>query len=139
MRIINSIILFVLHSVQYIVKGVKSTASALVYVAMWSCIFVYKGFNGLYRVFAYIGSIFGGGLGKVSDKVVGYQKKMEERQRQEEERKKRRIEEAKKKEERARQADAARQEALKMIRERNTKKWLRTLKVVKLKVGKIAY
>lgn len=129
MRIINSIILFVLHSIQYIVKGVKVTASTFVFVAMWSCIFVYKGFNGIYQVFAYIGSIFGGGLGKVSDKVVGYQKKMEERQRQEEEeRKKRRVEEAKKKEERARQADAARQEALKMIRERNTKKMVEDAK-----------
>lgn len=123
MRIINSIILFVLHSFQYIVKGVKATASAFVFVAMWSCIFVYKGFNGIYRFFAYIGSFFGGGLGKVGDKVAGYQKKMEERQRhEEEERKKRRVAEAKKKEERARQADAARQEALKVIRERNTKK-----------------
>lgn len=129
MRIINSIILFVLHSIQYIVKGVKVTASTFVFVAMWSCIFVYKGFSGIYQVFAYIGSIFGGGLGKVSDKVVGYQKKMEERQRQEEEeRKKRRVEEAKKKEERARQADAARQEALKMIRERNTKKMVEDAK-----------
>ena len=123
MRIVNSIILFVLHAIQYIAKGIEVTVNGIVFVAMWSCIFVYKGFNGIYRVFSHIGAFFGGGLGKVGDKVVGYQKKMEERQRQEEEdRKQRRMEEAKKKEERAKQLDAARQEALRTLREHNNKK-----------------
>lgn len=123
MRIINSIILFILHSIQYTIKGFKVTFSSTKYVLLLACIFVYKGFRGIYQIITFPFNKIGVVLGKVNANVVNYQKKVEEKQRkEEEERKQRRAEEAKKKAERARQAELARQEALKMIKERNAKK-----------------
>ena len=122
MRMINSLILMILNSVQYIISGFTVTFEGLSYVVLLSCVFVYKGFKGLFSIivspFKKCSKFFGG----LNEKIKNYQKKVEEKQRLEaEERDRKRAEDAKKREEKAKAAENARREALRMIKERNAK------------------
>lgn len=122
MRIFESIILTVLHTFKYIVKGFKVTFSTIGWGLLWLCVFVYWGFLGIFNVITFpfreLGKMFSG----VNEKINKYQHDVEEKKRLEEiERKKRKLEEAKAREERQRQAEESRKEALKIIKERNEK------------------
>ena len=119
MRMIDSIVLAILHSFQYIVKGFKVTFSTIGGGLLWLCVLVYWGFLGLFQLitspFRGIAKLFSG----VNEKISKYQHDVEEKKRQEEiERKKRKLEEAKVREEKQRQLEESRKQALKIIKER---------------------
>lgn len=122
MRIFDSIMLTILHTFQYIVKGFKVTFSTIGWGLLWLCVLVYWGFLGIFNIITFpfreLSKMFSG----VNEKINKYQRDVEEKKRQEEiERKKRKLEEAKVREERQRQAEESRKEALKIIKERNEK------------------
>lgn len=122
MRIFDEIILAILHSFQYIVKGFKITFSTIGWGLLWLCVFVYWGFLGIVEIitlpFKGIPKFFT----SIGEKINKYQHDVEEKKRkEEEERQQRKIDIAKAKEERQRQAEESRKEALRMIKERNEK------------------
>ncbi len=122
MRIINAIILIILRSTQYVIRGFKVVSKGIVYILLSACLFVYKGFSGIYKIIMFPFKKIGSSVNKLSEIINSYQKRVEEKQRlEEEERAKKRAEEAKRREEKAKQAEEARRQALKAIKERNEK------------------
>lgn len=138
--IILSIFLIPIRLLQHIMKGIKIVAKYLgiligkilegfniirhnfISVCTWICVKVYHFFKyaliGFYLPFVLLTNFFN----SIYEKIVEYEKELEERKkREEEERKKKRAEEQAKKTEKLRLAEEARQAQMKAIKERNEK------------------